>query len=269
MEALTAVAIAGLTLHDMVKAVDPAATLGDIRLLEKTGGKRGHWTRRGRRAADRVRSPPAAAAIVIVSSTRVAAGSAEDRTGPLIVDWLRERGYDDRCAGDLPRRRHRGGDPGCGGRGARAHPDDGRHRRPSRGPHAGGDRRRPRPRAARRRRGDARGRRARDADRRAQPRRRRGRGHHDHRQPARARPAGCATASPCSSRCCRTCSTSSPAATTPSRATRAPMADASFADDHRRSRSTAPRSRRSCAPTPTARSCRSRASSATTITARR
>lgn len=37
MEALTAVAIAGLTLHDMIKAIDPAAVLGDIRLVEKTG----------------------------------------------------------------------------------------------------------------------------------------------------------------------------------------------------------------------------------------
>ncbi|WP_280274183.1 bifunctional molybdenum cofactor biosynthesis protein MoaC/MoaB [Nocardia wallacei] len=45
MEALTAVAVAGLTLHDMVKAVDPAATLTDVRLLTKDGGKRGHWER--------------------------------------------------------------------------------------------------------------------------------------------------------------------------------------------------------------------------------
>ena len=47
MEALTAVAIAGLTLHDMVKAVDPRAVLGEIRLLEKSGGKHGEWTRDG------------------------------------------------------------------------------------------------------------------------------------------------------------------------------------------------------------------------------
>jgi cyclic pyranopterin phosphate synthase len=46
MEALTAVAVAGLTLHDMVKAVDPEATLTDVRLLEKTGGRRGDWHRR-------------------------------------------------------------------------------------------------------------------------------------------------------------------------------------------------------------------------------
>ncbi|WP_143690419.1 cyclic pyranopterin monophosphate synthase MoaC [Williamsia sterculiae] len=45
MEALTSVAVAGLTLHDMVKALDPHAHNDGIRLLEKTGGRRGHWTR--------------------------------------------------------------------------------------------------------------------------------------------------------------------------------------------------------------------------------
>jgi cyclic pyranopterin phosphate synthase len=45
MEALTAVAVAGLTLHDMVKAVDPAAFLTDVRVEFKTGGKTGEWRR--------------------------------------------------------------------------------------------------------------------------------------------------------------------------------------------------------------------------------
>jgi cyclic pyranopterin phosphate synthase len=45
MEALTAVAVAGLTLHDMIKAVDPAATLNDVRLVRKEGGKSGTWER--------------------------------------------------------------------------------------------------------------------------------------------------------------------------------------------------------------------------------
>ena len=45
MEALTAVAVAGLTLHDMIKAVDPAATLDEVRLLRKDGGKTGTWER--------------------------------------------------------------------------------------------------------------------------------------------------------------------------------------------------------------------------------
>ncbi|GAA3993531.1 cyclic pyranopterin monophosphate synthase MoaC [Allokutzneria multivorans] len=45
MEALTAVTVAGLTLHDMVKAVDPAATLDGVRVERKEGGKTGLWTR--------------------------------------------------------------------------------------------------------------------------------------------------------------------------------------------------------------------------------
>ena len=45
MEALTAVAVAGLTLHDMVKAVDPAAVLDAVRVERKDGGKTGTWTR--------------------------------------------------------------------------------------------------------------------------------------------------------------------------------------------------------------------------------
>jgi cyclic pyranopterin phosphate synthase len=45
MEALTAVAVAGLALHDMVKAVDPAAVLDAVRVERKEGGKTGLWTR--------------------------------------------------------------------------------------------------------------------------------------------------------------------------------------------------------------------------------
>ncbi len=45
MEALTAVAVAGLALVDMVKAVDPAAAITDVLVVEKTGGKSGDWHR--------------------------------------------------------------------------------------------------------------------------------------------------------------------------------------------------------------------------------
>ncbi len=45
MEALTAVSVAALTLFDMCKAVDPAMVISDIRVLEKQGGKSGHWQR--------------------------------------------------------------------------------------------------------------------------------------------------------------------------------------------------------------------------------
>jgi len=45
MEALTAVATAGLALVDMIKAVDPAASVDQIRVLRKEGGKTGEWVR--------------------------------------------------------------------------------------------------------------------------------------------------------------------------------------------------------------------------------
>ncbi len=46
MEALTAASLAALTLYDMCKAVEKGITIGPIRLLEKTGGKSGHWVRK-------------------------------------------------------------------------------------------------------------------------------------------------------------------------------------------------------------------------------
>jgi cyclic pyranopterin phosphate synthase len=45
MEALTAVAVAGLALVDMVKAVDPAASVESVRVVRKEGGKTGLWER--------------------------------------------------------------------------------------------------------------------------------------------------------------------------------------------------------------------------------
>ena len=49
MEALTAVAVAALTVVDMVKAVDRAAVITDIRVETKTGGRSGAWKRPGTR----------------------------------------------------------------------------------------------------------------------------------------------------------------------------------------------------------------------------
>lgn len=95
MEALTAVAIAGLTLHDMVKAIDPGATMNGVRLLTKDGGKRGHWTRENvpTPAAPRTFTSSRSAA-VLVASTGGAAGTRPDTTGPAIVQWLRERDFE-------------------------------------------------------------------------------------------------------------------------------------------------------------------------------
>jgi cyclic pyranopterin phosphate synthase len=45
MEALTAAAVAGLTVIDMVKGMEPGVWLEAVRLLEKSGGKSGVWKR--------------------------------------------------------------------------------------------------------------------------------------------------------------------------------------------------------------------------------
>lgn len=107
MEALTAVSVAGLTLHDMVKAVDPLATMDGVRLAAKSGGKRGDWSRASEVGTgsggddDEGRDPgsgPAAldsgrTGVVVVSSTAAARGDRPDTTGPAIESWLRERGF--------------------------------------------------------------------------------------------------------------------------------------------------------------------------------
>ena len=46
MEALTAVAVAALTIYDMVKAVDKGMEISDVHLVEKRGGRSGHYQRR-------------------------------------------------------------------------------------------------------------------------------------------------------------------------------------------------------------------------------
>ncbi|MFE3256357.1 bifunctional molybdenum cofactor biosynthesis protein MoaC/MoaB [Nocardia sp. NPDC059091] len=110
MEALTAVAVAGLTLHDMVKAVDPAATLNGVRLITKEGGKHGHWVRpeaevhhgehhhrhekhEKTAAATTPLAGTGRTATVVVASTGVAAGSREDTTGPVLTEWLGAQGF--------------------------------------------------------------------------------------------------------------------------------------------------------------------------------
>ena len=57
MEALTAAAVAALTVYDMVKGVDRSAAIRDVRLLEKSGGKSGEWHRRRRTSPAQHRKP--------------------------------------------------------------------------------------------------------------------------------------------------------------------------------------------------------------------
>lgn len=112
MEALTAVAVAGLTLHDMVKAVDPAAVMNGVRLLTKEGGKHGHWVRPEAEPSGEALSrlaqvdsgsvPDAGqvasvndsrSAVVVVASTGAAAGTRVDTTGPVLTEWLTAQGF--------------------------------------------------------------------------------------------------------------------------------------------------------------------------------
>ena len=94
MEALTAVTVAGLTLHDMVKAVDPGATMTDVQLIEKTGGKHGRWTRDQVHGAPQPETASTGGGRVLVVSTGVAAGIREDTTGTRIAGWMREQGLE-------------------------------------------------------------------------------------------------------------------------------------------------------------------------------
>ncbi len=102
MEALTAVAVAGLTLHDMVKAVDPAAVLTDVRVVSKSGGRSGDWTRETTTAAETpvdaalLRTPGlpnGALARVVTVSDRSHSGVRADRSGPLLASLLAELGF--------------------------------------------------------------------------------------------------------------------------------------------------------------------------------
>ncbi|MCM3884103.1 cyclic pyranopterin monophosphate synthase MoaC, partial [Frankia sp. R82] len=72
MEALTAVTVAGLTLHDMVKAVDPGAELSGVRVMSKSGGRTGDWHAAPTRTPVALPAPPT----VAPSPPPAAAGSA-------------------------------------------------------------------------------------------------------------------------------------------------------------------------------------------------
>jgi len=50
MEAMTAASVAALTVYDMVKGIERGAEIGEVVLLEKSGGRSGHWTRRSAQA---------------------------------------------------------------------------------------------------------------------------------------------------------------------------------------------------------------------------
>jgi cyclic pyranopterin monophosphate synthase len=84
MEALTCVTVAALALIDMIKAVDPGASIHNVRVLRKEGGKTGLW---------QAEAPePTMTAVVIVASTRAATGVYEDTGGPILAEGLERLG---------------------------------------------------------------------------------------------------------------------------------------------------------------------------------
>ena len=91
MEALTAVAIALLTIYDMCKAYERGMKLGEIQLLEKRGGKSGEWVRD--RAEDRHKREEVQQVgcwVITVSDTRT---METDESGKLIMERLKAAGH--------------------------------------------------------------------------------------------------------------------------------------------------------------------------------
>jgi len=97
MEALTAASVAALTLYDMAKALQRDIVIERVELLRKEGGRSGVYQRDARSAAatGTAAAHEAAAdeAVVVTISTRSAAAEREDRSGPALVDALREAGF--------------------------------------------------------------------------------------------------------------------------------------------------------------------------------
>ena len=84
MEALTAASVAALTMYDMMKMLDEEMSIGEVRLVKKTGGKSDFRAPEGKtfRAA------------VVVMSDSVAGGRSIDRSGKLIVERLKNDGVE-------------------------------------------------------------------------------------------------------------------------------------------------------------------------------
>jgi len=96
MEALAGVSGALLCVYDLVKPVDPALTIEDVRLVFKEGGKRGHWTHPDEKAvlpSKSPRRPLLGKAVAITVSDRVSSNKAVDRSGPLLAEGLRSMGF--------------------------------------------------------------------------------------------------------------------------------------------------------------------------------
>jgi cyclic pyranopterin phosphate synthase len=96
MEALAGVSGALLCVYDLVKPVDPALTVEDVRLAFKEGGKKGYWVHPAEKPAPAPRAakpPRLGRAVAVTVSDRVSAGTAADVSGPLLAAGLRAMGF--------------------------------------------------------------------------------------------------------------------------------------------------------------------------------
>ncbi|HEX5757347.1 MAG TPA: bifunctional molybdenum cofactor biosynthesis protein MoaC/MoaB [Arenimonas sp.] len=110
MEALAGVNAALLTLYDLTKPVEPALSLGGIRLLFKEGGKKGLWIHPDGLSDDEreVYKPQGIhrldgwTAAVLTLSDRAASGEYADQSGPLVVEALQTLGAEVDAAAVIP-----------------------------------------------------------------------------------------------------------------------------------------------------------------------
>ena len=91
MEALAGVTAALLAVYDLVKQVDPALTITDVHLETKEGGKSGKYEHQ--RASRKPARVALGRAAVITVSDRCSQGKAKDVSGPLLVNGLKEMGF--------------------------------------------------------------------------------------------------------------------------------------------------------------------------------
>lgn len=94
MEALSGVTACLLCVYDLTKGIDPALDLGEIRLIEKIGGKSGHWVHPKGETPVSTPEPilELSEAVVITLSDRCSRGEAEDTSGPALESMLLSAG---------------------------------------------------------------------------------------------------------------------------------------------------------------------------------
>lgn len=104
MEAMTAVAVAGLTIYDMVKGVDRGVRISDVRLVEKSGGKSGHYMApelvpleekapvEDLDAADGPKPLSGVRVGIVTASDKGSRGEREDESGPVIAGIVSDYG---------------------------------------------------------------------------------------------------------------------------------------------------------------------------------